>query len=92
MGYGSVQVPVSAGVGESIVLLPAGLLAGLLPVYLKGSVLALSVTFGDTLPLLSLRDIFPRRGGSPSSKGEALAIHAKLHLFAKGSPFGRAGA
>ena len=78
--------------GKSIVLLPAGLLAGLLPVYLKGSVLALSVTFGDTLPLLSLRDIFPRRGGSPSSKGEALAIHAKLHLFAKGSPFGRAGA
>ena len=62
MGYGSVQVPVAAGVGESIVLLPAGLLAGLLPVYLKGSVLALSVTFGDTLPLLSLRDIFPRPG------------------------------
>ena len=26
-----------------------------------------------TLPLLSLRDIFPRRGGSLSSKGEALA-------------------
>ena len=27
----------------------------------------------STLPLLSLRDIFPRRGGSLSSKGEALA-------------------
>ena len=26
------------------------------------SVLALSVTFGATLPLLSLRDIFPRPG------------------------------
>jgi len=38
-----------------------------------GSVLALSVTYGDTLPLLSLRDIFPRCGGSLSSKGEALA-------------------
>ena len=35
--------------------------------------LALSVTCGDTLPLLSLRDIFPRPGGSLSSKGEALA-------------------
>ena len=35
--------------------------------------LALSVTCGDTLPLLSLCDIFPRRGGSLSSKGEALA-------------------
>ena len=34
--------------------------------------LALSVTCGDTLPLLSLRDIRPR-GGSLSSKGEALA-------------------
>ena len=27
----------------------------------------------STLPLLSLRDIFPRRGGSLSAKGEALA-------------------
>ena len=39
----------------------------------KGSVLALSVTCGDRLPLLSLRDIFPRNGGSLSSKGEPLA-------------------
>ena len=39
----------------------------------KGSILALSVTYGDTLPLLSLCDIFPRCGGSLSSKGEALA-------------------
>ena len=35
MGYGSVQVPVAAGVGESTAVLPAGLLAGLLSVYLK---------------------------------------------------------
>ena len=32
--------------------------------------LALSVTCGDRLPLLSLRDIFPRSGGSLSSQGE----------------------
>ena len=31
----------------------------------------------STLPLLSLPDIFPRRGGSLSSKGEALAVHTK---------------
>ena len=30
---------------------------------------ALSVTCGDTLPLLSLRDIFPRSGGSRPSRG-----------------------
>ena len=36
-----------------------------------GSGLALSVTCGDRFPLLSLRDIFPRRGGSLSSKGGA---------------------
>ena len=35
---------------------------------------ALSVTCGDTLPLLSLRDIFPRSRGSLSSKGEARAL------------------
>ena len=35
--------------------------------------LALSVTFGARFPLLSLRDIFPRSGGSLSSKGEPLA-------------------
>ena len=34
---------------------------------------ALSVTCGDRSPLLSLRDIFPRSGGSLSSKGEPLA-------------------
>ena len=39
----------------------------------KGSGLALSVTFGDRFPLLSLCDIFPRNGGSLSSKGEPLA-------------------
>ena len=44
------QEPVAAGTGEGAALLPAGLLAGFLPVYLKGSVLALSVTFGDTSP------------------------------------------
>ena len=44
----------------------------------KGSILTLSVTYGDTLPLLSLRDIFPRRGGSLSSKGEALAKRCTL--------------
>ena len=49
-----------------------------------------------TLPLLSLRDIFPRSGGSLSSKGEALAkpetlrFSRKLCRYAKGSPFGRA--
>ena len=43
-----------------------------LPLWTVG-VLALSVTYGATLPLLSLRDIFPRSGGSLSSKGEALA-------------------
>ena len=38
------------------------------------SVLALSVSHSfDRFPLLSLRDIFPRRGGSLSSKGEPLA-------------------
>ena len=35
--------------------------------------LRLLTAFASTLPLLSLRDIFPRRGGSLSSKGEALA-------------------
>ena len=41
---------------------------------LRGSGLALSVTFGDRLPLLSLHDIFPRSGGSLSSKGEPRAL------------------
>ena len=35
--------------------------------------LALSVIFDARFPLLSLRDIFPRSGGSLSSKGEPLA-------------------
>ena len=62
-----------------------------------GSSLALSVTCGDRFPLLSLRDIFPRRGGSLSSKGEPLAKPHTLHLnrklcrHAKASPFGRGG-
>ncbi len=61
-----------------------------------GSGLALSVTCGGRFPLLSLRDIFPRRGGSLSSKGEPLAkphtlrFDRKLSRPAKGSPFGRA--
>ena len=60
--------------------------------------LRLLTAFASTLPLLSLRDIFPRRGGSLSSKGEALAkpqalrFDWKLCRYAKGSPFGRAGA
>ena len=58
---------------------------------------ALSVTCGDRLPLLSLRDIFPRRGGSLSSKGEPLAwrysfrLNCKVCGFARASPFGRGG-
>ena len=46
-----------------------------------------------TLPLLSLCDIFPRRGGSLSSKGEALAkpkalrFDRKLSRDTKSSPF-----
>ena len=48
-----------------------------LPLWTVG-VLALSVTYGATLPLLSLRDIFPRSGGSLSSKGEALAKRETL--------------
>ena len=51
-------------------------------------------------PLLSLRDIFPRSGGSLSSKGEprarpeASSLHLKLQQRALdlGSPFGGAGA
>ena len=48
-------------------------------------------------PLLSLRDIFPRSGGSLSSKGEPLAKPRTLHFeqklcrHAKASPFGRGG-
>ena len=34
----------------------------------------LSLALLDRFPLLSLRDIFPRRGGSLSSKGEPLAV------------------
>ena len=44
MGYGSVQVPVAAGVGESTAVLPAWLLAGLLPVYLKKQYKSLAVS------------------------------------------------
>ncbi len=46
--------------------------------------LRLLTAFASTLPLLSLRDIFPRSGGSLSSKGEARArpeafsLHLKL--------------
>ena len=42
-------------------------------------------------PLLSLRDIFPRRGGSLSSQGElialpqALRLSRKLYRYARGS-------
>ena len=35
MGYSLVQAPVAAGTGEGAALLPAGLLAGFLPVYLN---------------------------------------------------------
>ena len=52
---------------------PFRLLTAFAATFPKGSVLALSVTYGDRLPLLSLRDIFPRNGGSLSSKGEPLA-------------------
>ena len=52
---------------------PFRLLTAFADTFPKGSVLALSVTCGDRLPLLSLRDIFPRNGGSLSSKGEPLA-------------------
>ena len=52
--------------------------------------LALSVTCGDTLPLLSLRDIFPGRGKS-FLKGRGLGKEMKFAWTAKGSPFGRAG-
>ena len=53
-----------------------------------------------TLPLLSLRDIFPRSGGSLSSKGEARALPETFSFNLKlqqqaldlGSPSGRAGA
>ena len=53
------------------------------------SVLALSVTFGATLPLLSLRDIFPRPG-EVFPQRERLWQYGKVSRFAKGSPFGRA--
>ena len=49
--------------------------------------LALSVTCGDRLPLLSLRDIFPRSGGSLSSKWEPLAVPASFIFFTKSFPF-----
>ena len=48
--------------------------------------LALSVTCGDRLPLLSLRDIFPRSGKSFLKVG-ALGSPRKLHLFTKSFPF-----
>ena len=35
MGYSLVKAPVAAGTGEGAALLPAGLLAGFLPVYLN---------------------------------------------------------
>ena len=40
------------------------------------------------LPLLSLRDIFPRRGGSLSSKGEPLAVHASFISLPRALPLG----
>ena len=39
-------------------------------------------------PLLSLRDIFPRRGGSLSSKGEPLAVHANFISLPRPLPLG----
>jgi hypothetical protein len=39
-------------------------------------------------PLLSLRDIFPRRGGSLSSKGEPLAVHASFISLPRPLPLG----
>ena len=52
------------------------------------SVLALSVTFGATLPLLSLRDIFPRSGGSRPSRERFIAVTVKFPAELKGSPLG----
>ena len=49
---------------------------------LRATACALSVTYGARFPLLSLRDIFPRSGGSLSSKGEPRALPETfaLHL------------
>ena len=47
------------------------------------------IAYGDaTLPLLSLRDIFPRSGGSRPSRGRLIAVTAKFPAELKGSPSG----
>ena len=48
-----------------------------------------SVTCGDRFPFLSLRDIFPRRGGSRPSRGRLLATPQSFPLPLKPSPWGR---
>ena len=53
--------------------------------------LALSVTCGDTLSLLSLRDIFPRPGEVFPQRGGALGKTANFVWTAKASHFGRGG-
>ena len=49
--------------------------------------LALSVTCGDRLPLLSLRDSLPPERGKSFLKVGALGSPRKLHLFTKSFPF-----
>ena len=49
----------------------------------------LSVTCGDRFPFLSLRDIFPRRGGSRPSRGRLWAMPQSFPLPLKPSPWGR---
>ena len=48
-----------------------------------------SVTCGDRFPFLSLRDIFPRRGGSRPSRGRLWAMPQSFPLPLKPSPWGR---
>ena len=56
----------------------------------QASVLALSVFASQihTPPFVTCGDIFPRSGGSLSSKGEALAVHAKFAVLPKAPPLG----
>ena len=55
------------------------------------TVLALSVTFGDRLPFLSLARHLPPARGKSFLKGRGLGKEMKFAWTAKGSPFGRAG-
>ena len=58
----------------------------------RGYPFCLAASRQATLPLLSLRDIFPRSGGSRPSRGRLLVVAIKFPVQPKGVPLGELAA